>query len=226
MLVKNWMSKNVITIDAEAFMQDAIKMLKQNQIRMLPVMMKNNLSGIITDRDLKQASASDATTLDVHELLYLIMQIKVKDIMVKPVITVQEDFTVEEAAAILLEHKISGAPVLDGGGELVGIITKTDLFEVLISLTSIGARGVQVCLQIEDRSGTIKTAADIIRKYKGKMASILTAYDQVPGDYRLVYFRFFGVDRAELKNLINDLKAQATLLYMVDHRESERVFYE
>ena len=226
MLVKNWKTKEVITIDADASMQDAIKILKQNHIRMLPVLKNNKLVGIITDRDLKKSSASDATTLDVHELLYLIMKIKVKNIMVKPVISVPENYTVEEAAAKMLEHKISGVPVVDESEGLVGVITQTDLFKVLISLTGMGAKGVQVCLQIQDRSGTIKIVADIIRKYQGKIASILTSFDQVPEGYRKAYFRFFGVNRDMLENLIKELQAEVLLIYMVDHRENERFFYE
>jgi acetoin utilization protein AcuB len=66
MLVKNWMSKNVITADINDSMQDAMKHLKEHDIRMLPVMKKGKLVGIITDRDLKKASASDAPTLEVH----------------------------------------------------------------------------------------------------------------------------------------------------------------
>jgi acetoin utilization protein AcuB len=104
MLVKNWMSKNVITVDVNDSMQDAMKNLKEHDIRMLPVMKKGKLVGIITDRDLKKASASDATTLEVHELLYLLMKIKVKDIMTRDVITVPPDYTVEETAQVLQKN--------------------------------------------------------------------------------------------------------------------------
>ena len=85
MLVKNWMSKNAITANINDSMQDAMKYLKEHDIHMLPVMKKGKLVGIITDRDLKKASASDATTLEVHELLYLLMKIKVKDIMTRDI---------------------------------------------------------------------------------------------------------------------------------------------
>ncbi len=95
MLVKNWMSKNVITVDENDSMQDAMKYLKEHDIRMLPVMKKGKVIGIVTDRDLKRASASDATTLEVHELLYLLTKIKVKDIMTRDVITVPPDYTVD-----------------------------------------------------------------------------------------------------------------------------------
>ena len=88
MLVKNWMSKNVVKIDVNNSMQDATKLLKENNITILPVMKNENLVGVITDRDLKRASASDATTLEVHELLYLLSTIKVKQIMRTDPITI------------------------------------------------------------------------------------------------------------------------------------------
>ena len=138
MLVSNWMSKNVITVDVEDSMQHALKLMKENGIRMLPVLKKGKLVGVVTDRDLKRASASDATTLDIHELLYLISKIKVGSIMSKNLVTVPQNFTVEETAQVLLDNKISGVPVVDQNGGLVGIITQTDLFRVLISLTGVG----------------------------------------------------------------------------------------
>jgi len=143
MLVKDWMSQPVITVDVNDSMQTALKLLKAHGIRMLPVLKNGKLKGIVTDRDLKRTSASDATTLDVHELLYLISTLKVEKIMTPNPITVPYDFTVEETAEVLLKHKISGAPVLDAEGNLAGVITQTDLFRVIISLTGIGKKGIQ-----------------------------------------------------------------------------------
>ena len=225
MLVKNWMSKNVITADINDSMQDAMKYLKEHDIRMLPVMKKGKLVGIVTDRDLKKASASDATTLEVHELLYLLMKIKVKDIMTRDVITVPPDYTVEETAQVLQKNRISGAPVVDADGQLVGTITQTDLFRVLISLTGVGNGGIQFGFQVEDRPGSIKEVADIIRIYGGRMVSILTSYDNVPEGYRKVYIRMRSIERARLQMLIQDLRTRATLLYMVDHTENNREIY-
>ena len=225
MLVKNWMSKNVITVDVNDSMQDAMKLLKENDIRMLPVMKKAKLVGIVTDRDLKKASASDATTLEVHELLYLLMKIKVKDIMTRDVITVPPDYTVEETAQVLQKNRISGAPVVAVDGQLVGTITQTDLFRVLISLTGVGNGGIQFGFQVEDKPGSIKEVADIIRIYGGRMVSILSSYDDVAEGYRKVYIRMRSIERSELQKLIKDLRTKATLLYMVDHRENKRVIY-
>ena len=225
MLVKNWMSKNVITVDVNDSMQDAMKLLKENDIRMLPVMKKAKLVGIVTDRDLKKASASDATTLEVHELLYLLMKIKVKDIMTRDVITVPPDYTVEETAQVLQKNRISGAPVVDADGQLVGTITQNDLFRVLISLTGVGNGGIQFGFQVEDRPGSIKEVADIIRIYGGRMVSILSSYDDVAEGYRKVYIRMRSIERSELKKLIKELESKAGLLYMVDHTENNREIY-
>ena len=225
MLVKNWMSKKVVTIDTNDSMSHAIKLLKENKIRMLPVVKKSKLVGIVTDRDLKQASASDATTLDIHELLFLVARIKVKDIMTQDPITVPPNFTVEETAEVLLKNRISGVPVVDHSGNVVGMITQTDLFRVLISLTGVGTRGIQFALLIKDQPGSIKEIADIIREFGGRMVSILTSYDEVSEGYRKVYIRMHSIERRQLQELKEALAKKAGLLYMVDHREDEREVY-
>ncbi|RLC03427.1 MAG: hypothetical protein DRH90_11360 [Deltaproteobacteria bacterium] len=225
MLVKNWMSKNVITIGVDNSMQDATAILKQHRIRILPVVKKGKLVGIITDRDLKRASASDATTLEVHELLYLLMKIKIKDIMARNPIAVPLDWTVEETAALLLSNKISGAPVVDEKNMVVGVITQTDLFRVLMSLTGINAGGIQFAFKTRDYPGTIKELADVIREFGGQMVSILSSYDKVPEGFRMVYIRMRHIDRHRLASLQKRLMEKATLLYMIDQRENRREIF-
>jgi acetoin utilization protein AcuB len=222
MLVKNWMSKPVITIDADASMNDAIKLLKNHNIKMLPVMEKGKLVGIVTDRDIKRASASDATSLEIHELLYLISKIKIREIMTQNPITVPHDYTVEETAEILLKHNISGVPVIDPYREVVGTITQNDIFRILISLTGAEKRGIQFGVEVEDRPGSIKEITDIIREYGGRMASILTSYDRAPEGYRRVYIRMYGIDRFKINKLKEAIGEKASLLYLVDRREVHR----
>ena len=221
MLVKDWMSRPVVTVDENNSMQTGTLLLKKHEIRMLPVMKNNKLTGIITDRDLKKASASEATTLEIHELLYILTKIKVKDIMTKDPITVPVDYTVEETAEVLLKHKISGVPVIDKEGAVVGVITQTDLFRVIISLTGVGKKGIQFGFKLEDRPGSIKEVADVIRAYGG----ILTSYKGAPEGYRWVYIRMHGIDRSRIENLKQDLLEKAPLLYVVDHRENRREIY-
>jgi len=224
MLVMNWMSKTVVTVDINESMQDAMNLLKEHDINMLPVMEKGKLVGIVTDRDIKRSSASDATTLEIHELLFLVSKIKVRDIMTKDPITVPFDYTIEETAEVLLENNISGVPVVDRK-QVVGTITQTDIFRVLISLTGVGKRGIQFAFQVEDKPGSIKEVTDIIRQHGGHIVSILSSYENVPEGYRKVYIRDYGIERKELKQLKNELKEKATLLYMVDHRENKREIF-
>jgi acetoin utilization protein AcuB len=225
MLVRDWMSKNVVSVGEDESMQRATAIMKERKVRMLPVVRKGKLVGVISDTDLKRASASDATTLDVHELLYLLSKIKVKDIMTKDPVTVPVDWTVEEVAEILLNHRISGMPVVDSNGEVAGIITRDDIFKVLISLSGLGKRGVQFAFQIEDRPGSIKDLTDIIRSHGGRIASILGSYEGVPAGYRMVYIRAFDIDRATLQQLQKELQEEAKLYYVVDHRENRREIF-
>jgi acetoin utilization protein AcuB len=225
MLVENWMSKDVITVDVNDSMQDATRLLKEHNIRGLPVMEKGKLVGVVTDRDLKKASASDATTLEIHELLYMISRIKVKEIMTKNPITIPVDSTIDEAAEVLLENKLSGAPVVDDKGQVVGIITQIDIFRVIISLTGARKKGIQFGFQLEDRPGSIKEVADIIRKYGCRLMSILSSHDEQV-DYRHVYIRVCDCDRERLGELKEELKAKANMLYMVDHVERNKEVYQ
>lgn len=226
MLVKNWMSKNVITIDEEDSMQLAMSLMKERKIRMLPVMNKGKLVGVLSDTDLKRASASDATMLDVHELLYLISKIKVHEIMSKRPIVIPEDYTVEEAAQIMMEKNISSLPVVDANGELVGVITRHDLFKILINLSGFGKRGIQFAFEIDDRSGSIKEITDVIRRYDGRIASILSSYEYAPAGKRIVYIRIYELDRSLLPELIREFREKSTLIYMVDHRDNKRNIFQ
>jgi acetoin utilization protein AcuB len=225
MLIRNFMTKNVITIDDQESMPKAIQLLKQHKINMMPVTHAGKLVGVITDRDLKQASPSQATDLDIHELKYLLAKIKIKDVMTQDIITVPPDFTIEEAAEVLMHRNISGAPVVDDHGEMVGIITSADLFKALIALSGLGRKGVQFAFQIEDRPGSIKELTDIIRAAGGRIASIMSSVDRVREGWRNVYIRAYDINRATLDQLIKELQNKATMLYMVDHKENKRQIF-
>ena len=226
MLVKNWMSKEVITVEADDSMQSAIFTLQEHKIKILPVLKQGKLVGIITDRDLKKASPSDATTLDMHELMYLISKVRVGDIMEKKVITIQPDLTIEEAAAILLENRISGLPVLDENNQLVGVITQNDIFRAIISLTGMGKKGVQFAVRFRDMPGPIKETRELISNYGARTASILSSGENAPQGYLNVYFRIYDLERDKLPSLITEIQKKGVLLYLVDHRKETRTIYE
>ena len=222
MLVETWMSKPVITINADDSMQNATALLKERHIRILPVMESGKLEGIITDRDLKRASASDATTLEIHELLYLLSKIKVKEIMTKDPITVRPDYTLEETSRILLEKKISGVPVINDEGRMIGIITRDDLLRVLINLTGVDKRGIEFAFQVKDRPKSIHELTDVIRKYGGRIVSILTSYEKASPGQRDVWIRAYQINREKMPQLLKELEKKAILLHIVDHKKDVR----
>jgi len=222
MLVETWMSKPVITVEANDPMQKATELLKDHHIRILPVMADGKLVGIITDRDLKRASASDANSLEIHELVYLLSKIKVKEIMTKEPIAIPPYYTLEETARVLLENKISGAPVVSDKGKVIGIITRDDMLKVLVNMTGVDKRGVQFVFQVEDRPRSVHELTDVIRRYGGRMVSILTSYEKAPPGQRNVCIRAYRIDRKILPQLLEDLEKKATLLHMVDHKEDLR----
>ncbi len=226
MLVKNWMSGKVITVDVDESMQGAIHTMQEKKIKLLPVLSKEKLVGIVSDRDLKKASPSDASTLDMHELLYLVSRIKIKDLMIKKVVTVPPDFTIEEAAELLLENRISGLPVVDRKDQLIGIITRSDIFKALISITGLGKKGIQVAIRIKDIPGPIKEIRELIRKYSGRTASILSCTENAPSGYLHIFFRIYNIQRNNVSPLLKEMESIGTLLYVVDHRENKRTVYE
>ena len=140
-------------------------------------------------------------------------------------ITIPENYTVEEAAEILRDHHISGAPVMDAQGRMVGMISQNDLFNALMSLTGIKRRGIHLAFEVEDRPGSIKDLTDIIRRYGGRMASILSSYDRAPQGTRYVYIRAHQVDRDKMAGMLDELQATAQLRYLVDHRENRREIF-
>ncbi|MFH1136175.1 MAG: CBS and ACT domain-containing protein [Pseudomonadota bacterium] len=216
MLVKNWMSKNPITVEEDVSMMEASQLMREKKVRRLPVLnKKGQLTGILSDRDIKAASPSKATTLDVHELYYLLAKIKVKEVMTKKPHMISPEDTIEKAAVVMLEKKVSGLPVVDDKNNLVGILTQGDVFRVLTTITGVYRGGALFAFELDDRPGSIKEAADVIRAAGGAMTSILTSYETAPRGKRNVFFRVQNIPDSEVDKLIADFKKKFTFLYYV-----------
>lgn len=214
MLVKDWMTKNPVTITDDTSMMKAIHLMKQHRFRRLPIMHQGKLVGIVSDRDLKEASPSKATTLDVHELYYLLSDLQVKDIMTRNPITVTPEDTVEHAAQLMLEHTISGLPVVDGQGELVGIITQSDIFRAFMHITGILQGGVQFALRLPDRPGLIKEVVDLLRERGARFVSLLTSYTTSLEGYRDVYLRVKNLSPEDTDRARKELASRYEVLYV------------
>ena len=219
MLVKDWMSKDPITINDDTSMMKAIHLMKQNRFRRLPVLHEGRLVGIVSDRDLKEASPSKATTLDVHELYYLLAELQVKDIMTRDPVTVAPDDTVERAAQVMLENTISGLPVVDDQGKVVGILTQSDVFRAFMQITGILQGGVQFALRLEDRPGLIKEVVDLLRERGARFVSLLTSYTSVQEGHRDVYIRVKNLSPEAIEAAEKELASRYQVLYVKQERE-------
>ena len=146
--------------------------------------------------------------------------------MTKTVFTVHPDTTIEEAAEILLEKEISGLPVVDDNNQVVGIINQIHLFRVILSLTGLGKKGVQLAVRVKDMPGPIKEIRELVRKYNARTASILSSVDTAPAGHINLYFRIYQIDRDKLPSLIKEIEEKGTMLYVVDHRTNKRTLYQ
>lgn len=165
MKVKHWMTKDPITVSPETLAVEAQKIMKENKIRRLPVVEKGKLVGMVTFRNLIEAAPSSATSLSIHELNYLIMKIKIKDLMKKNVITVSPEDTVIDAIVRGVEKGIGGFPVVDDQGRLVGIVTETQIARAMILLFGTDAKNEIISLENVDlQPGTFGKIVSLVEK--------------------------------------------------------------
>ncbi len=225
MLVQDWMKTKVITVHIDDTMQNAIHLMVDNRISMLPVLKSGVLVGIVTDSDLKRAAPADTVMLDVQQILYHLSRVTIESVMTRDPITIPVDFTVEEAAEVFLRHRISGCPVVDENSHMVGVITKSDLFRALISSSGLVRRGVHFGFLTSDRPGSTKELTDVVREFGGRLVSILTSYEEAPQGQRFVHIRAFDINRETMPELESRLREKAEMLYLVDHRENRRQIF-
>lgn len=226
MLVKDWMSEHVITLDENTSIMKAVQVLKEHKIRRIPVTRDGKLSGIVTDRDIKEVTPSKITTFEVNELYYLLSELKLKDVMTKDPITVYPDDTVEYAAVLMLENKISGLPVINREGYVVGIITQTDIFKLFVNITGIYYSPYQISLLINHPNELIDLF-EIFKKLGVSLYSLLTwkeevafpiedAQKELKSEHkRLVFIRPEDIDKEKSESLIEELKKKFKVFYAI-----------
>ena len=216
MPVKNWMSQDLVTVEEDTSIMKASRLMKPKNIQHLPVLSRGRLVGIVSDRDLKEATPSKATSLDIHELYYLLDKVTVKSLMPKHLYTIAPGDTVEKAAAVMLKHHISALPVVDAMGALAGIITKGDIFRAFVSISGIHQGALAMGFELPDQPGSIKTVTDVIRAYGGRIASIFTAYEGAPEGFGQIFIR--AKDIKDEQALLKELEAKSTVLYFIHEK--------
>ncbi len=203
MLVGDRMSHPVIYISPEMPIVEALSLMKKEHIRRTPVVKDGQLVGIVSDKDLLNASPSQATALSVWEMNYLLSKITVKDVMTKKVLAVSENTPIEEAARIMADNKIGGLPVMRGE-EMVGIITETDLFKVFLEMMGAREMGVRVTAIIKEQPGELANLTKAIAEVGGNFVAFGQFTGESPSN-RLVTFKVNGLKKEQVQELVEPL---------------------
>jgi acetoin utilization protein AcuB len=203
MLVGERMSHPVITISPDLPIVDALNLMKREHIRRTPVVKDGKLVGIVSDKDLLNASPSPATSLSIWEMNYLLSKITVRDVMTRQVMTVAKDTPIEQAARIMADSKIGGLPVMHGD-LVVGIITETDLFKIFLELMGAREKGVRVTALIHEEHGQLAKLTQAISSAGGNFI----AFGQFSGEEtsnRLVTFKVSDLNTDQVREITEPL---------------------
>lgn len=201
MLVRERMTQNPVVVSPSTTFQDAFQLLREKKIRRLPVVRKNGeLVGIVVEKDLLYASPSPATSLSLHEVHYLLSKLVIKDVMTKPVISVPDDCPVEEAARIMIDHRIGSLPVLKDG-KLVGIITETDVFKLMVEALGGRAKGTRVIISVPELKGELALLAARIADTGGNIVS-LAIFNYSQEGQREITLKVQGMKQGDLVALL------------------------
>ena len=191
MLVEDIMRTAVVTITPKTSLPAAVRLMRQRGIRHLPVVDDDVLVGIVSDRDLKQAMASPATSLETHELNYLLEALTVDEIMTRAVMTIGRTFPVEEAARLMVKEKVSALPVTEAG-RLVGIVTETDVLEVFVKAMGAGEPSSRIDVMLTERTAPLTDVVHALEEARAGISSVMTLVD--PAGRRNVVIRVRTID--------------------------------
>lgn len=199
MFVRNYMAENPITITRSTTVADALDLMRRHNFRRLPVLEAGELIGIVTDRDLREISPSPATSLSIFELNYLLAKAKVGDFIPKKkqVHVVDADAYIEEAALLMREHKVGALPVVSQG-ELVGIITETNIFDALIEIMGITEEGYRISLEAQDQQGVLANISQVVATTGTNISRVAVFRDEDEGPKAKVVLRIASGDGQEV----------------------------
>jgi len=197
------MSHPVFTVQPNLPITKAHELMAHEKIHRAPVVKNGRLVGIVTENDILKAYPSTATSLSVWEITSLLEKITVKDIMIKNVRTVQEDTPIEEAARILVDNKISALPVMCGT-ELVGIITETDLFRIMLEMLGARHPGVRFSVLMPYQPGQIAKLSQAIYEKGGNITALSTFEGDSSANFMMT-IKVEGIEQAALQQLVEPL---------------------
>jgi acetoin utilization protein AcuB len=201
MYVKDWMTTDPVVVSPETPILEAQRIMRQRKIRRLPVVKGSKLVGIVTYRDIIEASPSSATTLSIHELHYLLSKLTVGEIMAKELVVVSPNDTAEHAVLLGAEKGVGALPVVDKG-KLIGIATEADI--VRAYLTMLGAKEDLIRITLKDVDvgrGTLREIAQVVEDAGAELVSIFSI-PQKASDLRMVVIRARGKDKDKVEKAL------------------------
>jgi len=200
MFVRDFMTRDPITVTPEVSHPDALALMRKHRIRRLPVISKGKLVGIVSEKDLLSNQPSQATTLSVYEIYSLLSRLHMQDIMVRPVMTVEGDCPMEEAACIMVARKIGCLPVMEGD-RIVGIITETDVFRALVEVLGGKESGHRAVVRLPERVGEVARVTAEIAAEGGNIVAI-TSSQVLEGRYREATIKVTGISPDAFRSLL------------------------
>ena len=204
MLVSKIMTRNPVFIHPELSLAETRSLMDKEKVGHLPVLNKNNeLAGLITKVDLIKAGPSPATTLDMYEISYLLSKLTVEKVMIKNVITVQENEVIEEAARVMADHNIGCLPVMSGA-LMVGIITDTDIFNFFVNAFGARHQGIRISINFKEQPGQLGAFASGVAEKGGNIVAFVSAEgDDVA--HRRATIKITGISKEDVEEIVKSL---------------------
>jgi len=212
------MKKDVITVEENGTVLDAMHIMRENNIRRLPVLKDGKLVGIVTEKDIKGFTPSKASTLDIYEVHKMLSKTLVREVMTREVITVSPEDTIERAALILRDMRFGGLPVVEKDDKIVGIITAVDIFDVFVEAMGMRKSGFRINITTDDKPKAISEIAMTMKTYSLNIISLVTFFfkdkDESKSD---IVVRIVGT-KEQVEKAVEELKGMGynvrNVLYM------------
>ena len=220
MLVKNWMSTPAITIGADALVVDAIHLMQKHEIQTLPVLEGFRLVGIVTAQDLQSASGPDGLFPEDADRPDRRHRQAIKEMMTTGPVTVTDVQTIVDTSELLLVHKVSGLPVVNRIGRVVGMITRGDLLRFILTIVGMGKNGVQFAIELADRPKRFEEITDLIRDFGGRFGTVISTRERARRGYRQAYIRLYDMDPPSLSRLKEELNGKVKIRYLINYQDN------
>lgn len=204
MYVKNQMTTDVVTIFKDASINLAFQLMMEKGCKQIPVIEDRRFIGMVTEQLLTEVSPSKATSLSVYEINYLLSKTKVKDIMAINIPTCTSDMLIEEAALLLKQKDVDALPVVENG-ELLGIITRTDILDAFLESSGIQDIGTRIALEVKDEVGNLAEIANIIKDFGVNISHVINYNHINTNNYSEIILR---LSTLEVDAIISALEKQ------------------